>query len=66
MESFKFVGVNFQGLSNFYRFVGTYFRGSVGWGEVGRGVERKDNFEKVDLIRNELSFSTAVIEVTEG
>ena len=39
MESFKFVGVNFRCLSNSYRFVGTLFRGSVGWGEVGGGGE---------------------------
>ena len=44
VESLKFVGANFRGLSIFYRFVGTKFRGLVGW---GGGDERKD---KVYLI----------------
>ena len=51
MESFKFVGVNFRSLSNFYRFVGTLFRGPVGLGQVGGGgVKRKDNSGKIDFI----------------
>ena len=31
VESLKSVGANFRGLSIFYRFVGTLFRGLVGW-----------------------------------
>ena len=31
VESFKFVGANFRGLSIFYRFVGL-----VGWGQRGK------------------------------
>ena len=42
MESLKFVGASSRGLSIFYRFVGTLFRGLVVWG--GGGGERKDKY----------------------
>ena len=45
VESFNFVGVNFRSLSNFYRFVGTLFRGSVGWEEVRKLRESLFLFE---------------------
>ena len=52
VESFKFVGANFRGLSIFYRFMESQFRGLGGWGE------RKDNSGNVEFIWNELSFYT--------
>ena len=45
VESLKFVGTNFRGLSSFYRFVGRNFVDEL----VGGRVEKKDNSGKLIL-----------------